>query len=36
MGVARVGSIHRLHLEAEVIAGGLGIERALDGQKESG
>ena len=34
MGVARVGAIHRLQLEAEIIVGGLRIERPLDGQED--
>jgi hypothetical protein len=34
MREAGVGAIHRLRLEAEIIAGGFGIKRALDGQQE--
>jgi hypothetical protein len=34
MGIACVRAIHHLHLEAEVIVGGFGIKRALDGQQQ--
>ncbi|TPV98991.1 MAG: hypothetical protein USCAAHI_01542 [Beijerinckiaceae bacterium] len=34
MRETRVRAVHRLHLEAEVIVSGFGINRALDGEEQ--